>query len=88
MIDCIEPPPIYKPPSAVIKFAKRQRVKLLAQEKNIPIETNIKNIKKYKKYKIYPCYTLNDSCTILYKNPFNIRFATKEEEKDIYFIFR
>ena len=87
MIDYIEPPPILKPPQAVVEFAMNNNVKLLALEKNMPINKK-SSYKGYKHYAVYPCYTDKDTCTILYKNKSNIRFATKDEERHIYWICR
>lgn len=85
MFDYVEPPPIISSPPAVIDFAKKNNVYLLDQEPNIKAQEN--SHFRFQRYKVYPCYTDYDTCTILYKKH-DIRFATKEEEKRIYWIFR
>lgn len=86
MIVYFEPPDI-TPPSAVIKFAKKNNVKLLSNVINIetfPLK-NFKDYKGYKKYKaVFTCITDDNICAILYKNVWQIRFATQDELKEIY----
>ena len=80
--------PFLKPPSAVVRFAEKKQVKLLADNLNMEFSSN-KNFNKYKGYiGIYPCMAADDICAILYKPMRKIRFATKEELKELYLIFR
>ena len=81
------PPPIMKPPPAVVKFAEVNNVTLFANA------CNIKTVKKstyhYKEYKfVFPCFDNNNVCAILYKTPKHIRFATTDELNQIYWDFR
>ena len=80
--------PIFKPTPTVTLFAKKHGVELFANYMQIYIEKQ-NNYKGYKKYKkVYPCFKNKEFCTILYKNLWQIRFATDSEINEIYIDFR
>ena len=86
MIDYAQPP-IMTPPPAVIRYAEKHQVKLLYDECQIkPDDDNTFNYKKYKG--AFPCFNNSEFCTILYKNRWQVRFATPDELNELYWNFR
>lgn len=80
--------PLLEPPPAVVKFATKKQVKLLADDLKMEFSST-KDFKGYKGYiGVYPCMTTRDICAILYKPMHKIRFATLEELQELYLNFR
>lgn len=80
--------PLLEPPPAVVRFAAKKQVKLLADGLKMEFSST-RDFNGYKGYiGVYPCMTTEDICAILYKPMHKTRFATGEELQELYLNFR